>query len=135
MNGPLGILSRFVFALLLVLLSFNPSGNSYFHWANHTGALNGLLALAGIVLLAGWIVVLRATFHSLGFIGVLLTVAFFGALIWVGVDMGIVKLNDQTFMVWLVEIVLAGVLAIGMSWSHLRRMLTGQGDVADGKGP
>jgi hypothetical protein len=96
MNGPLGFLSRFVFALLLVL---------------------------------------RATFHSGGLIGVLLTVAFFGALIWLCVDMDIVKLNDQTLMVWLVKLVVAGVLAIRMSWSHLPRMLTGQGDVADGKGP
>jgi hypothetical protein len=135
MNGPLGILSRFIFALFLVLLTFNPTGHSYFHWAQSVGTMNGLLALAGVILLAGWIVVLRATFHSLGFIGVLVTLAFFGALIWVGVDMGLVKLNDSTFMVWLVEIIVAGVLAIGMSWSILRRKLTGQGDVADGNGP
>ena len=96
--------------------------------------MNGLLALAGIILLAGWLVVLRATFHSLGFLGVLVTLAFFGAIIWVGVDMGIVKLNDSTFMVWLVEFIIAGVLTIGMSWSIFRRQLTGQTDVTHGDG-
>jgi hypothetical protein len=44
---------------------------------------------------------------------------------------GIVSTSSTTLISWLVLILLAAVLAIGMSWSHLRRRWAGQADVDD----
>jgi hypothetical protein len=135
MNGPVGLLVRFIGALLLVVLTFNPTGTSFVHWAMGPPQVMSVFALAGILLLAGWLVALRATFQSLGVIGVVLVVGFSCALIWVAVDYGVVKLGDHQLMTWLGLLIAALVLGVGMSWSHMRRRLTGQHDVAEGGAP
>ena len=50
-----GLVLRFAFALLLVLLTFNPTGRSYYHWlAAGLPAVDAPKALAGIALLIGY---------------------------------------------------------------------------------
>ena len=92
------------------------------------------MALAGIVLLIAWVIFLRATMHSLGVIGTLLAVAFFGILIWVVLTYLPNLKNNLEIMTWLVLVGLAGVLSAGISWSHVRRRMTGQIDVDETDG-
>jgi hypothetical protein len=120
---------RFLFSFLLVLATFNPTGYSYFHWAAQVlPKVNGLLALFSLVLLAAWIFFVRSTFRSLGLIGVGIAVAFCAALVWVGVDMGVVELSNKGLVTWIALFVIALVLGIGMSWSTIRQKMTGQHD-------
>ena len=49
-------------------------------------------------------------------------------------DWGLLAAENIDAVTWLVEILLAGVLAIGMSWSHIRRRMSGQVDVDDTDG-
>lgn len=124
-----GLALRFAFALLLVLITFNPTGHSYYHWiAAGFPAFDALKALAGIALLIGWVIFLTATMRSLGAAGVLLALAFFAALVWVAVQFGWLEAKARVF-VWIGLIAAAAILALGVSWSHLRRRLTGQADV------
>lgn len=124
-----GLVLRFAFALLLVLLTFNPTGLSYYHWlATGFPAVDAPKALAGIALLIGWVVFLTATMRSLGVAGVLLAIAFCAALVWVAVQFGWLEAKARAF-VWIGLVVAAAILAIGVSWSHFRRRLTGQADV------
>ena len=124
-----GFALRFAFALLLVLLTFNPTGHSYYHWlAAGFPAIDALKALAGIALLIGWVVYLGATLRSLGATGVLLALAFFAALVWVAVQFGWLEARARAF-VWVGLVVAAAILAMGVSWSHFRRRFTGQADV------
>jgi len=88
----------------------------------------------GIVLLAGWVVFLRATFQSLGVLGLLLGAAFFAALVWLLVDFGLLAADSVSTMAWVTIVCLALLLAVGMSWSHVRRRMTGQVDVDDVEG-
>lgn len=128
MNLP-GLALRYLASVALVALTFNPTGYSYFHWAHATlPKVNGLLALASISLLIAWFALVRATFRSIGLFGVLLTVAFCGALVWVGVDYGLVNLHDSKALVWIALVVLSVVLGTGMSWSLVRKKVTGQSD-------
>ena len=125
---------RLVFALILVFASFNPSGYSFFHWlktAIETGTFEPLMAFSAIVLLIGWIVYIRATITSLGFAGLLLAFAFFGTLLWMTIDWGIVPADSIEVITYIVLSLLSMVLAIGMSWSHVRRRMSGQVDVND----
>lgn len=126
-----GVLTRFVVALVLVMSTFNPSGASYYHWVIHRGDTSiPLLLLTGIGLLIGWVVFFRATLRSLGALGILLAVALFGCMIWLAVDLNLLSISSQIF-VYILLVVFAAVLAIGMSWSHIRRRLSGQADMDD----
>ena len=125
-----GFLMRAVFALVLVFLTFNPSGYSYLHMLK-TGFPNvtPVEIVCGILLLIAWIVFLGATLKSIGLFGMLLGFALFAAIIWMIVSWGWVALSDTHVLAWISLIVLALILAIGMSWSHLYRRWTGQATV------
>lgn len=128
----MGFLLRLLGALAIVFATYNPSGYSYLHWVfTELSAFNVYKALAGITLVIGWVVYLGATGRSLGAWGVLLATAFFGTLIWLVVDIGIVPADSAQAITWLILFVVAIVLATGMSWSHVRRRLSGQADVDD----
>jgi len=92
---------RLPFALLLVFATFNPSGYSY----------------------------LNSTMRSLGIVSVILAALFFAVLVWVAVDFGLLEPDSPTVFVWIGLFVAAAILAAGMSWSHIRRRLSGQADV------
>ncbi|MEM9102190.1 MAG: DUF6524 family protein [Pseudomonadota bacterium] len=127
-----GFLLRLLFSLLLVGFTFNPSEYSYYHWFISTfKSFTPLLALAGITLLIGWVIFIRATLRSLGAVGLALATAFFGCLIWLLVDFGWLSLQQPTAFTWVVLMTLALILAIGMSWSHIRRRISGQVDTDD----
>ena len=125
-----GFLLRLAGALALVLLTFNPSGHSYYHWvAEAFPHITPLEAVAGVVLLAAWLVFLTATMRSIGAIGVIIALAFFAAVVWLIASWGWLDPRNTTTMGWVTLIACAVVLAFGMSWSHVRRRLTGQADV------
>jgi hypothetical protein len=55
----------------------------------------------------------------------------FVALIWLLVDLGWISVESTGVITWLTLIVISLILAFGLSWSHIRRRLTGQVDVDD----
>jgi hypothetical protein len=126
-------LLRFAFSLALVFLTYNPSGYSWVGWLMSETAMVYKVG-AGLVLLIGWVIFLRATWNSLGALGTLLAGAFFGVIIWLLIHWGIVSLTSGAAIQWLGLFALSGVLAIGMSWSHVRRRLSGQYDTDEIEG-
>jgi hypothetical protein len=126
-------LLRLLFASALVFLTYNPSGHSWAGWLTSDVALV-YKAAAGVVLIIGWVIFLRATWNSLGATGTALAVAFFAVIAWLFIYWGFFALDDTTVIEWVVLSVLAGVLAIGMSWSHVRRKLSGQYDTDELEG-
>lgn len=127
-----GATTRFIIALFLVLLSFNPSGFSYIHWLfNVLPSFNPYLAIAGVVLIIGWVIYIRATLRSLGPIGISLVAAISACIVWLLFDLGIVSLDHSSVLTWLLLIILALMLTVGMCWSHVRRRLSGQVDSDD----
>lgn len=128
-----GFLIRFVAALVLVFATYNPERFSYFHWVlgNRDAQVWALKAFVGVVLLIGWTVFLRATMRSLGLLGSALAAAFFGTLLWLVIDLGWVAVDNRRLLSYMLLIALAAVLSTGMSWSHIRRRMSGQLDVDD----
>ena len=125
-------LIRWVIALVLVFATFNPTSYSYFHWVVNGGnEMMALKALAGIVLAILFVIYLRATFRSIGPIGVVLAAALLGAMIWVTIDFGWLNLKNPTAVTWVILFTIATILGIGISWSHIRRRVTGQADIDD----
>jgi len=125
-------LGRWIFAVVLVFGSYNPSGHSYITWLMAEQTVFGpVVAISGLVLLIAWIIYLRATFLSMGWLGVSLGVALFASIIWLLVNIGWLSLDSTGVITYLALLLLSLILATGMSWSHIRRRLTGQFDVDD----
>ena len=124
---------RLLFATLLVFLTYNPSGFSWIGMFNREVEMV-YIAASGIVLLIGWVMFLRATWNSLGALGTVLAAAFFGVFIWLLVHWDLISLDNPTAITWVVMVVLSFVLAVGMSWSHVRRRLSGQYDTDEIEG-
>ncbi len=127
-----GFLIRFVAALALVLLTYNPTRYCYVRWlataigAQRTSALH---ALAGVVLLIGWTIFLRTTWASLGALGLVLAGAFFAASIWVLMYFDVLALQSLSALIWVVLFCVAVLFAVGMSWGHWKRQASGQVEV------
>jgi Family of unknown function (DUF6524) len=125
-----GVLARMLSAQALVLLTWNPSGHSYFHWvAGNFPHLSAPQVVSGLLLLIGWVIYATATLRSLGWLGVALIVALFAALIWLAVSQGWLQLTAGSAWSWLALFITGIVLGIGMCWSFVRRRLSGQADV------
>ena len=127
-----GFAIRWVFAFLLLAGTYNPTNWNFYRWA--TGQWETQLPLTilfALVLIVGYIIYLRATLRSIGLFGMLLVLAVVGTILWVMYDFGWISLSDATLNTWLAIIVLSLVLAIGLSWSIVRRKLSGQADVDD----
>ena len=126
----LGFLWRMVFALALVLLTFNPTGHSYYHWlADGFPSVSPAEAVAGILLLLGWIFFVRTTLSAIGTVGIVLMAALFASIVWWIVSKGWLDVGNRSTMAWVVLLILGLMLGIGMSWSHIRRRLSGQAAV------
>ena len=125
---------RFLGAAALVFATYNPTNYSYYQWV-HTAVGGGNAGpehfFVGAILLIGWAVLLFATRNSLGTVGVILGAAFFATAVWLLVDLGALHVNTVASATWIVLVCLAGLLAIGLSWSHIWRRITGQFEVTD----
>ncbi len=85
--------------------------------------------LLGVLLLAGWGVFLSATRRSIGIGGAALVIAISGALVWMLLDFGIVSAGSARGISYVVLLCLAVLLAVGMSWSHVSKAMSGQVDM------
>ena len=79
---------------MLVLVTFNPSGHSAYHWISEAVAQSDfgplhLILLA--VLLIGWVVYWIASWRALGVLGVALAALLLGGIIWLLIDIGLLK--------------------------------------------
>lgn len=132
--GATDVLWRWAVSVVLVLATFNPSGHSYLHWLRNSVSGEGLTAghfFVGLILLSGWAVYGIATKRSLGTLGTVLGAAVIGTGIWFLADIGLITAGSTTAIVWLSLIALATLLAVGLSWSHIWRRLSGQLEVDD----
>ena len=130
--GIVDFIWRWAAALLLVFATYNPAGYSWFHWAKSAFEGDGLGPahyFLGVILVAGWTVFLIATERSLGALGSIIGAAVIGTGIWLLVDVGVLHPDSISAIAWLVLFALATLLAIGLSWSHIWRRLSGQLEV------
>ena len=128
----MSFLLRWICAFVLLAATFNPTEYNYVDWVRTFGGQNmSLAALFGLLLLIGYIISLRATLRSIGGFGMILVLALVGACLWVLYDFGILRLDNPSMNLWLGLLALSFVLGIGLSWSHVRRALSGQSDMDD----
>ncbi|MGV6812394.1 MAG: DUF6524 family protein [Brevirhabdus sp.] len=128
----MGFLLRWLFAFLLIAATFNPTRYNYIDFArSNMDSQLPLIVLLGLLLVAGYVIYLRATLRSIGTFGILLVSALVAAVVWVLTDYGLLSLDDPGQTVWLGIVALSLILGTGLSWSFIRRRLSGQVDVDD----
>ncbi len=128
----MGFMLRWAAAFVLLALTFNPTEWNYVTWGRaNVSSQMPLVLLLGLLLMVGYLIYLRATLRSIGGIGMGLVLAIVGTLIWVLYDYKIVTFDDTAVNIWLALVSLSLVLGIGLSWSHVRRKLSGQADMDD----
>lgn len=124
--------TRFLFSVVLVFGTYNPEGYSYYHWIHAVfPSITIEQAFVGIFVLIGWVIFMRATLRSLGFVGLGLAFAFFGLLLAMLFKWQWLSLDTSKMVSYVVLILVSVVLAVGMSWSHIRRRMSGQMDMDD----
>jgi hypothetical protein len=131
--GWLGILLRGIGPLVVVFLSWNPDGWSYYRWAveplvSGAGGFDAVKFLVGTLLVAAWVTILQATRRSIGPMGMALVAAICASVIWWLISRGIVTARSSRGMANVALITLGIILSVGLSWSHINRRLTGQAD-------
>lgn len=128
----MGYFLRWIFAFLLLALTFNPTDYNYVRWSMMNYATETpVTVLMGLILLIGYIIYTRATLRSIGGFGMFLILSVVAALVWVLYDWGILTLENRAVNTWLGVLALSFVLGIGLSWSLVRRQLSGQADMDD----
>ena len=131
----MGIILRWLGAFLLLSATFNPTQYNFIRWAEtNWNTQMPLTLLLGLLLAVGYIIYVGATFRSLGALGMIVVAALFGAVIWVLIDYGVLKLGNTNLTVWLGILALSLILGIGLSWSILRQRLSGQATVDEVEG-
>jgi len=129
----MGIFLRWLGAFVLLAATFNPTEWNYVKWSIANG--NNQLPLTlflGLLLLIGFLIYLLATLRSIGAFGMLLVAALFGSGVWVLYSWGLLSLENSTLNTWLGLFALSLILGVGLSWSILKRRLSGQTTVDDG---
>ena len=128
----MGFIIRWLCAFFLLAATFNPTDYNYVQWAWDYGHMNiSIAVLFGLLLFIGYAIYLRATLRSIGGLGMMLVLAVVCASLWVLHDLGVLRLDNSDLNIWLALLVLSLVLGVGLSWSILRRALSGQADVDD----
>jgi uncharacterized membrane protein YjgN (DUF898 family) len=92
-------------------------------------AVQPLEVVVGILLVIAWVVFVRSTLAATGALGLVLMLALFGSIVWWMASRGWLDVSNRSAMAWVVLVILGLVLGIGMSWSHIRRRLSGQAAV------
>lgn len=125
-----GVLLRIALAIALVLATFNPSGNSFYHWlaAPPVGITAGK-AFAAAVLLVMWVVCLRTAYVALGMVGLVLGGVLVGTFVWLLVDLHVLHTSGRATLVWIGLVAFGVVLGASLSWSLIRARVTGQIEV------
>ena len=77
----------------------------------------------------GWAILFVATQRSLGTFGLILLAALLGGVVWMFIDIGVLSVASVSALTWVALVCLAVLLAIGLSWSHIWRRVTGQFEV------
>ena len=121
------MISRVAFAVVLVLLTWNPSGWSYVDWAlRDRSAFDAVKAFCGVLLLGGWVFCVRSAWVSLGVIGLVLVGLLLATIVWMLVQFGVVRADSSNTLAWIAIVAVGVALGVGVSWSKIRQSVSGQ---------
>ena len=137
-SSPVVLITRLLISAVVVFTSYNPSGNSVFHWVRYNdNPTDAWVILGAIVAVLANFALIIAAWKALGMVGTTIVLIFFGALVYLSLQEGWVESGNYASLQWLALILYSGFLGIGLSGAIIWRRVTGQvvtdeaGDVHD----
>ena len=126
-SSPIVLITRMLIAAIVVFATYNPSGNSIFHWVkNNENPTDAWVILVAIVAVLANIALLIAAWKALGKLGTIIVVIFFAALVYLSLQEGWVSAGNLVSLEWLALILYSTFLGIGLSGAIIWRRATGQ---------
>jgi uncharacterized membrane-anchored protein YitT (DUF2179 family) len=126
-SSPVVLITRMLIAAIVVFASYNPTGNSIFHWVrNNDNPTDAWVILGAIVAILANIALLIAAWKALGKLGTIIVLVFFAALVYLSLQEGWVSPGNQASFEWLGLILYSAFLGIGLSGAIIWRRATGQ---------
>lgn len=126
-SSPVVLISRMLIAAIVVFTTYNPSGNSIFHWIkNNENPTDAWVILVAIIAIIANIALLIAAWKALGKVGTIIVVIFFAALVYLSLQEGWVTAGNTVSLEWLALILYSTFLGIGLSGAIIWRRATGQ---------
>jgi hypothetical protein len=116
-------------AQFLLFATWNHSGYSYLSWVSGAASFTALMAVAGIALLIGHVVLLRIAFVALGYEGIVGASLFLGVMLLIARQLGMIDLDELTRHVEFWLFVTASILSIGIGWAKYQQRFSGQREV------
>ena len=122
---------------LLVLITYNISGFSYYHWIANSpfegfGSPFGALKIAfGLLIGVCFLLLFRATWRSKGPGGIAIMLLILSALTYFIWTFGVIDLSSPTVGTIIAQIFLIVLLAVGSIWSNVWKYFTGQYTIID----
>jgi hypothetical protein len=120
-----GVLVRILACFALVFATWNPTDVSFFAWIDSPAPLP-LKAVAGAVLLLLHILFARVTWLSLGLPGTVFVVTLLLLGVFTLNELGAIDLSRSRAWGYVFVSVSAMTLMIGLTWSLMKRRVTGQ---------
>ena len=126
----IALLGRVLACFALVFATSNPSGHDYLSWI-HGDATLAAKALVGAGLSILYILFARIAWLSLGPVGLAATITILLSGIFALSELDAVNLASGTTRDYLGLMLMSLLLATGMTWSLIKRRVTGQSNYLD----
>ena len=129
-SSPGVLLIRILTAAIVVFATYNPTGKSVWHWVTqHENPTDAWVILVAIVAILINLALLIATWNALGFMGTVIVLVLFAALVYLSFQEQWVGSSNS--IQWLALILYSVFLGIGLAGAILWRRATGQVVVED----
>jgi len=126
-SSPGVLITRMLIAAVVVFGTYNPSGNSIFHWIkDQNDYANAWVILLAIVAILVNFALLVAAWKALGKLGTIVLMILFAALVYLALQESWVSSKSPVTLQWLALILYSVFLGIGLSGAILWRRATGQ---------
>lgn len=126
-SSPSVLISRMLIAAIVVFATYNPTGNSVFHWVkNNENPTDAWVILGAIVAILANVALIIAAWKALGKVGTTIVIIFFAALVYLSLQEGWVDSGNYASIQWLALILYSGFLGIGLAGAIIWRRATGQ---------
>jgi len=120
-QGFTNFLMRYLLTLVLVFGAYNIREQSFYHLIDGTIDLPlSVIVFAGLILSILLFFCIRATVLAIGLVGMVVATTVIGVLIWVLTDYELMTISGEDYVIYIGQIVLATVVALGMSWGDIR---------------
>jgi len=129
-SSPAVLVMRILVAAIVVFGTYNPTGKSVWHWVSeHPDKTDAWVILVAIIAILLNFALLIAAWKALGFLGTLIVLILFGALVYLSFQENWVGSSDS--IQWLALGLYSVFLGIGLAGAILWRRATGQVVVED----